>query len=218
MGYFITFLFIFGGVIFDGADVFINMDNIHWQSLYSYLRDCQFIGFSLLAFNICDYKKIEFKTMTFFMVLWRVFVTALNVFHGEPYYSPLFLVLLTTVYLTWIVKSLTMGKMTQAEEQPGAYVFYMPIHSFWGLLKAILNPWKGARYESVVVVNNRMVWAVNGREFVTRHIDDTDLAEKDGVKEYIGRNLTDVEISKLIHMVGKRAVPGIRDCRKLRVV
>ena len=218
MGYVIAFSMILCGL---GLDVWelikpINVDV--WQGWYSIVRDVQFIGFSLLAYLVCPYGKVRAKVATFFICFCRFLVCGVNLAGFDPRYPTIVVISMVLVYLTWLVKTGMMENMEQGEPKEGAYIFYMPIHSVWGLLKAVFVFWRGARYESIVIVQGEKLWAVNGKRFVTKLVKDTNLEEREGVKVYLGRCLTIAEVACLAQLVGKRAVPGIRDCRKLKVV
>lgn len=195
-----------------------HLNEAQWQLAYSTIRDLQFVGFAMFAFELCPFKRVELKVMAFLIVWWRVFVTCINALNLSSDYSPWFVIIVGGVYLLWLGKTWGMEELEDQEEQDGAYYFLMPIHSVWGLLKAIFIPWRHARYESIVLVQGDLIWAVNNKAFVVRSTYDTDLSQRDGVRRYIGRDLTTQELVKLNSMVGKRAIPGIRDCRKLRIV
>lgn len=217
MGYVIAFIMILCGIGLDVFELLSGLDLYVWQEWYSMARDIQFIGFSLLAYLICPFANVRLKVSTFFMCFWRVLVFCVNLIGIEPRYPTVVVVLMVALYLTWLVKTSMMGTLEQGEPQEGAYIFYMPIHSVWGILKAIFVFWRGARYESVVIVQGKKLWAVNGKRFITRLVKDTNLHEREGVKVYLGRMLTMAEVATLAQLVGKRAIPGLRDCRKLRV-
>lgn len=216
MGVVIAMGLILSGMSFDLYDFIYNMPFTQWEYWYSFVRDLQFIGFGLLSFSVCPYKRVELKVLTFFVILWRIFVAGINAAGIEAIYSPLFVVSATAFYLCWMARAGAMGKFKSEDPIDGAYIFYMPIHSSWGLLKAVFMPWEGARYESIVLVQGCMLWAVHDGRFITKRIEDTNLTERPGVRKYLGRNLTFQELNRLAHLVGKRAIPGIRDCRKLR--
>jgi hypothetical protein len=226
MGYVIAFSMILCGLCVDvwqllskveSLTFFAGLDLEAWQCWYSIVRDFQFVGFSLLAYLVCPYIKVRLKVATFFMCLWRVIVCCVNLTGIEPTYPTIVVLSMVVLYLTWLVKTGMMETLEQGEPQEGAYIFFMPIHSVWGILKAIFVFWRGARYESVVIVQGEKLWAVNGKRFITRLVKDTNLHEREGVKVYLGRMLTIAEVSTLAQLVGKRAVPGLRDCGKLRV-
>lgn len=218
MIYWMSFAMILNGVLGDLVTGCLSYSPDEWQQWYSISRDIQITGFALLAFAICDYNKIEIKTATFFLFIWRAFVTTLNLFELEVFYSPLFLIFMTCVYLTWLCKTAKMGVIDDQEEQPGAYYFLMPIHSVWGLLKSVFIPWEMARYESVVVIDKGNLWAVNNGRFIKKETKFTNIHIKTGAKVYLGRSFCRYEIAMLDSFVGKRCIPGIRDCRKLKIV
>ncbi len=214
----IVFLMVVSGVVSDAWQVTFKPTSDQWQVVYSSIRDLQFIGFALLAFELCPYKRVEFKVMTFFLIVFRIFVCVANLVHAKVEWSLAFVSAMALVYVIWLSKSAGMTEHEPQEEQEGAYYFLMPIHSMWGILKAVFMPWLHARYESVVLVQGDLIWAVHRRHFVVRSTHNTDLSSRAGVKRYIGRDLTSQELVKLNSMVGKRAIPGVRDCRRLRVV
>lgn len=217
MGYVIAFSMILCGIGLDVWELIKPLDVDVWQEWYSIVRDVQFIGFSLLAYFVCPYEKVRLKVATFFMCLWRFLVCFVNLAGFDPKYPTALVVAMVLVYLTWLVKTGMMETLEQGEPKEGAYIFYMPIHSVWGLLKAVFVFWRGARYESIVIVQGEKLWAVNGKRFITKLVKDTNLNEREGVKVYLGRVLTIAEVSCLVQLVGKRAIPGLRDCRKLMV-
>lgn len=217
MGYVIAFSMILCGFGLDVLELLSGLDFYAWQEWYSMARDIQFIGFSLLAYLVCPFAKPRLKVATFFMCLWRVIVCCVNLVGIEPMYPTIVVISMLALYLTWLLKTGMMETLEQGEPKEGAYIFYMPIHSVWGILKAIFVFWRGARYESVVIVQGEKLWTVNGKRFITRLVKDTNLHEREGVKVYLGRMLTIAEVSTLAQLVGKRAVPGLRDCWKLRV-
>jgi hypothetical protein len=217
MGYVIAFSMILCGLGLDVLDLVKTIDTDVWRGWYSIVRDVQFIGFSLLAYLLCPYEKVRLKVATFFMCLWRVLVCCVNLAGIEPRYPTFVVISMVLVYLTWLLKTGMMETLEQGEPKDGAYIFYMPIHSVWGLLKAVFVFWRGARYESIVIVQGEKLWAVNGKRFVTKLVKDTNLHEREGVKVYLGRFLTISEVACLAQLVGKRAVPGLRDCGRLKV-
>lgn len=217
MKYLIAFSMILCGLGLDTLDLIFDLPIEDWQPWYSTLRDIQLVGFSLLAYWVCPFVKIRLKVATFFMCLWKVFACLVNLIGIGPGYPTIAIVSMVALYLTWLVKTGMMETLEQGEPLEGAYIFYMPIHSVWGILKAIFVFWRGARYESIVIVQGEKLWAVNGKRFVTKLVGETDLDEREGVKVYLGRMLTISEVAALAKLVGKRAVPGLRDCRRLRV-
>jgi len=192
----------FAMILNGGVGEIIDPEN--WDYWYSISRDVQISGFALLAFAICDYNKIEIKAATFFLFIWRVFVTGINLFEPEMFYSPLFLTLPTCIYLTWLGKAAKMGVIKEVEPKPGAYYFLMPIHSVWGLLKSVFIPWEMARYESVVAVDNGFLWSVHKGKFSSVEVDKTNIARRNGAKIYLGRPFCRYEIAKLDKLVGKK--------------
>lgn len=213
----IVAVLVFSGAILDGTDAFLNMSVEAWQGWYAVAAEAQLIGFALVAFMACPYSRVKLKTASFFMVLWRVFVAAINWVGFPSMYSPAFLGFMGCFYVAWLSRSAFMGSIEQKDEVPGAYYFMMPIHSFWGLMKSVFIPWSMARYESVVAVEGGTMWAVKGGVFVIERVEETNIAKREGVRVYLGRNFTSHERMTLNHMVGDKATPGIRDCRRLKV-
>ncbi len=218
MLYWVSFAMILNGVIGDLVSSVLLYDIDTWQVWYSISRDVQLTGFALLAFSICDYNKIEMKTATFFLVIWRLAVSVINLFEFEIFYSPLSLAFLVCVYLTWLGKAAKMGTIDDVEPKHGAYYFLMPIHSVWGLLKSVFLPWEMARYESVIAVDDGMLWSVHKGRFSSVEVEKTNISNRNGAKVYLGRPFCRYEIAKLNELVGKKCIPGIRDCRRFKVV
>jgi|GEM_PF-5534492 len=218
MIYWMIFAMILNGVVGDLVTGCLSYSPDEWQQWYSIGRDIQITGFALLAFAICDYNKIEIKAATFFLFIWRVFVTALNLFDLEVFYSPLFLALMTCVYLTWLGKAAKMGVIEEVEPKPGAYYFLLPIHSFWGLLKSVFLPWEMARYESICLIDDGVLWSVHDGRFSCVLADKTNIEKKEGARVYLGDKLKCHQIAKLNSLNGKKCIPGIRDCRKFRKI
>lgn len=213
----IAFLMILSGIWLDVSDAIFTMPFEVWQGWYSIVRDIQFVGFSLLAFELCPYNGVEIKMATFFMLLWRVVVFGANALETDPGKAIWSVAVLTVVYLSWMARAILMGHIDEEEEKPGAYMFLMPIHSGWGLLKAIFMPWEMARYESVVMVDDGTAWFVHRWKFTQKHVCDTNLIDRQGVKRYLGRPLNGFEKMRLVKLVGTRAIPGLRDCRKFKI-
>lgn len=215
---------VFSGVVLDGVDAFLKWSDsfeelslVAWQGWYAVTAEAQLVGFALVAFIVCPYSRVELKAASFFMVLWRVFVAVVNLWEMPVFYSPVFLYSMMGVYLVWLSKAVLMGRYDATPEHPGAYYFYMPIHSVWGLLKSVFLPWEMARYESVFVVEGQTMWAVHHGRFVMRSVSETNIENRQGVKVYLGRGFTAGERLSLNSMIGDKAIPGLRDCRRLKV-
>jgi hypothetical protein len=206
------------GVALDNVDAWEALSLEQWQSWYAVTAETQLIGFAFLAFTVCPYRRVEFKAASFFMVLWRVFVAAVNWWGLPIFYSPVFLWGCGGFYLAWLLRAVGMKRHREGPAQEGAYYFYMPIHSVWDLVKSVFLPWSMARYESVFIIEGGTMWAVHHERFVIRQVADTNITSRIGVKVWIGRGLLAHERLRLNALIGKRAVPGIRDCRKLQVV
>lgn len=205
-------LLILSGLFFDLYSAAAGISIAEWQDIYSTVRDLQFIGFALLAFALCPYSKVEAKALTFFMVLWRIGVALINYFSIDPFYSPVLALFILIIYMAWVLRSLFMGEYNDRPEQPGAYHIFFPIHSYWGLLQSVFLPWHPARYESRMVSDGKNTWAISKKKFVK--YENLNIDNLDHVKVYLGRKLTDCEISFFDVLVGQPATPGWNDCRK----
>ena len=215
---------VFSGAVLDGVDAFLKWSDafgelslVTWQEWYAINAEAQLIGLSMVAFLACPYSRVKLKAASFFMVLWRIFVAVINCLDLPIIYSPAFLGSAWCLYLAWLSKSALMGTLEQKDEVPGAYYFMMPIHSVWGLIKSVFIPWRMARYESIVAVEGGTMWAVSDGVFVIKRVEETNISKREGVKVYLGRNFTSHERLALNHMVGDKAISGIRDCRRLKV-
>lgn len=187
-----------------------------WCSMFFYARDVQSVGLSLFAFLICPYSRTELKVSAFFLVLWRVLVFGINLFDVGQGYTAFTLSSMSAIYIVWFLKSWLMGEYGNSKKQPGMYKIFFPIHSIWGLLQAVFLPWHPARYESRMISDGEYVWCVNNRKF--SKYETGIIKNLDHVKVYMGRDMKATERAILNGMVGSKAMPPFRDCRKLMVV
>lgn len=188
-----------------------------WVEWFHVIRDLGTLGLAMLAVITCPYSRLELKALCTALMLWRAFVLLVNVVHADPVYSPVFLVAVAAAFLGMLwrcrdTKPIT-GGVPRADE---AYYVLMPVRTFWGVLQLLFCPWHPGRYESRAVVDNGYVCCVHKGRFRMLRESVTD-AHMVGVIVPLGRQLTDDERAKLSALMGKRAITGYRDCRKMLV-
>lgn len=212
-----AFAIMFSGYILDIGYYAEWLTEAQWCNLFLYARDIQTIGFALLAFLVCPYKRTELKVATFFLILWRVIVFGINCFDIGQGHTLLSLLSMSSVYLVWFIKACQMREYKRSKRQPGAYYIFFPVHSIWGLLQSVFLPWHPARYESRMISDGKRTWCVNKKEFVQYDNDKLNIEHLDHVKVYLGRLLSTGELMRLDLLQGSTVIPGWRDCREFLI-
>ncbi len=110
---------------------------------------------------------------------------------------------------------LIMPRVEIAPPMPGhAALVRVPIHTWQGLVQACFMPWRFARYETRAIIQDDQIWLVKRGRFVhCKHGGRSVLDKGDPVT--LRRPLSDRQLARLQKLVGKRKIPGIRDCSAL---
>lgn len=209
----------FFGFAVDITDaIFLQLTEQTWEYLYTLSRDLRLFGILLIAFKVCSYKNLHWKTFIFFMIIFQAIVIVINSTYLHKELNNITLLILNIFYITWLIKLRCMKKFIDKIPEPGqAYYILRPISSVLGLMQSVFIPWHPARYESRLIVNGVYVWSIHRRTFLKKHIKYTNIKELKGVRRPIKKPLTKQNIKKLDSLCGKKLIIGIRDCRNLLV-
>lgn len=201
-----------------GLDLFDHFHDIPhplWDDIAFMCKNIQILGVSILGCMFVPYSRIIPKTTLFMIATWRTIVIVINVVGMNPVLSPITVALMNSFYAAWLIRIVTMGKIESDKIVNGeAYYWLRPIHSIWGLIQAVTLPWHPPLYETRIMVQGSSVWLVYHGVFTKREISKTDLLIRKGTKVSLGRPLTWGEVERLDSLVGKKSIPGIRDCRE----
>lgn len=183
------------------------------------MQDITTMGIAAMAAVLCPWKNVRAKVMSFGVFMWRLIVLVINCLEIDPSVSPAILIFLGLSVVTMTMRNAYLCKLP-SDVQPTngeAYLAYLPVHSWAGLAQALLMPWHLGRYETRAMVDNGHVWLVHRHRFKRVHMPPERLVKQGAVLVPLGSHLTASEREKLDAMIGKRAIMGIRDCRKLVV-
>lgn len=206
------------GPVFDLVDYVVCIPRPLWDDIAYHIRDFQMLGIACIGCYACEYRMARLKAALFLVCIWKTWVLIANVFSFYTVSIPIIIFVLNSIYLFWLYRLSSMQ-----EKKPGtipeqyAFYFLMPIHSISGLLQSVFLPWHDPMYESRVIAQGSDVWLVNRGRFVKKKIKQTDMIYRDGVKVSLRRTLSSSEKKHLDSLVGKKSIPGIRDCRKFVV-
>ena len=110
---------------------------------------------------------------------------------------------------------LIMPRVEIAPPQPGhAALVRVPIHTWQGLVQACFMPWRFARYETRAIVQDDQIWMIRRGYFIHRKEGGRTVLDK-GDPVTLRRPLSERQLERLQKLVGKRKIPGIRDCSAL---
>lgn len=212
-------LLIFSGTILDALNIILPIGWESWLKLFNLSKDAQIFGALLLAHIYIQYKHIHLKVLTFFLCVWRIIVTGINATDLNTVINIYFIIGLSLIYYTWVYRLGHLKEINSTKpDHNEAYYIFLPINSIKGLLQAVFIPWQPARYETRLIVDGDFVYSVYRNKFSKKPKSKTDFDKLGGITIPLNRRLTFTERTKLDGLVGKRAIPGIRDCRRLLVV
>lgn len=216
----IGFILAMSGFLFDIFDIYIyRIPEQLFIDLQILIKDIKFVGISLVTAASCSYKLIKTKVLSFLFCIWSLSVTIIHGFMFDKELSIFFACIFQAIYLLWFFRLLLMKNIKSEVPEIGqAFYVWQPINSFWGILQAVFLFWYPARYETRIISDGQYVWSVHHNTFQKDHITETDINFIKGVRIPLGRKLKDSERNKLNSLVGKRAIFGYRDCRKLLVL
>ena len=204
-----------------GLDLFDSFHDIPrplWDDISFLCKNIQILGVSILGCMFIPYSSIIPKATLFFIATWRALVILINSLGINPAMSPFIVIALNLFYGIWLYRIVSVKPLV-SEKSPGPYAYYWlrKIHSPWGLFQAVFLPWYHPLYETRVMVQGNIVWLVYHGVFIRREISKTDLLTRKGTKVSLRRFLSKSEADHLDSLVGKKSIPGIRDCRELVV-
>ena len=75
-------------------------------------------------------------------------------------------------------------------------------------------PWRFARYETRAIVQDDQIWMIRRGYFIHRKEGGRTVLDK-GDPVTLRRPLSERQLERLQKLVGKRKIPGIRDCSAL---
>lgn len=215
----LSFVLIFSGFGLDGIDKIVGLSDPAWNLCSIIATDAQMLGALILANTQCPYSKLRLKGATFFLCVWRFTVLIINAVSWDASLSLMTVAILSCVFFLWLYRLSIMEPINSRE--PGgkeAYYIFMPINTFMGLFQAVFMPWYPARYETRMIVDGHFIWSVHRGVFSKKMVVHTDMEKLNGIKIPFGRRLQNTELMQLNSNIGKRAIPGFRDCRKFLIV
>ncbi len=214
----VSILFIFSGPLLDITDYIFRLPDAQWSYLYNQSKELQIIGAVLIAFTLCQYKFLHTKVLLFLAILFKTMTLIINGLYFDRVFSSFTLGIIVIIYLLLVFRFFFIYNIKERTPKPGdAFYILFPVSSFWGLMQAVFLPWHPARYETRMVCDGEFLWSVFQKQFIRTKVDDLNLDKIQGVRVSWGRKLLDTERALLDSRVGKKAQPGINDCRKLLV-
>ncbi len=205
---------LFSGFVLDFIDYKYTIPDYWWEQAAVIIKDIQIFGYSLVAWFFCQYKHLHAKVIMFLLCIWKFAVLLINIFLFYKEFSILTVLVLNAFYIVWCIRLLALRKIKTKEPKEGeAYFIFTDIKSLKGLLQAVFLPWHPPRYESRMICSHGKIYLVHHGEFIKTNIEDTNLKSTKGVKISLGRKLLKSEEDYLNSLIGKRMIPGIRDCR-----
>lgn len=225
---FISIILILSGSIFDIADIYLKTDFATWTDIHCALKDIQFLGFAIMCFTLCGYSNLKIKAFTFMLIIWRATVAVINSYIPD---SPIWYILapLYATYIFWLYRALSL------KDDPPIYIgntlyniynyknrtfnVLIPVNTFRGLLQALFTL-KNPKYETRLLVHGDKIFSVQRDQFVWQPYDETviqDLIEKAGARIKIIGLPKQKKLEKVLDLVGKNTIFGIRDCRRLEL-
>lgn len=228
LNHFISIIFILSGSIFDVVDEFLNTNYDTWVEIHCFLKDVQFIGFALLLFTVCNYKRLRIKALAFMLIIWRTLVCGLNIATPE---SPLWwaVTLMYAIYLIFLYRIYTLKDLPPiyltkddwpvVENTTKTFNILLPVNSFRGLLQILLTR-SSPKYETRLLVTNGYIYSVQNNRYVKQDYDPRvvkDLMQKAGARIKLIGYIDYSEVIRINSYLGKRTITGIRDCRRLEL-
>lgn len=228
LNHFLSITFILSGSVFDIVDEIIKTNYETWVEIHCFLKDLQFVGFALLLFTVCNYKRLKIKALAFMLIFWRTLVCGLNIASPE---SPLWwaVALMYAIYLIFLYRIYALKdcppqflgekEWTYIEKTQKTFNVLLPVNSFRGLLQILLTR-SSPRYETRLLVTGGYIYSVQNNKYVKQVYNAGvihDLMRKAGAKiKPIG--CVDTErVNKINNLLGKRTITGLRDCRRLEI-
>lgn len=223
-----SIIFILSGSIFDVVDEIINTNYDTWVEIHCFLKDVQFIGFALLLFTVCNYKRLRIKALAFMLIIWRTLVCGLNIAMPE---SPLLwaVTLMYAIYLIFLYRIYTLEdwppqflgvyEWSATEETQKTFNVLLPVNSFRGLLQ-ILFTRSSPKYETRLLITGGNIYSVQNNTYVKQKYNPDviqDLMQKTGARIKLISCVDSEEMQKVNELLGKRTITGIRDCRRLEL-
>lgn len=217
----LSLIFILSSTIFD----FINLPfGDLWLDIHLFLKDLMYIGFALLCYIQTPFKQLKLKTLLFMLIIWRVFIISINTIGlADNVYSLYFIYALYAVYTLYLARIFCMttklvkytGSVTQ--RKANSYNVFIPVHSWRGVVKALILINVDPRYETTLLINNKDIYYVKNKYFHTtenrpevlqRFVNKQEAMVS--IKYISPKNLK--EVKRLLH---KRSITGVRDCQRL---
>lgn len=219
----LSICFILASTIFD----FINMPfGYLWIDVHLFLKDLMYVGFALLCYIQTPFSQLKLKTLSFMLIIWRIGVIIINTAGlADNSYSLCFIYSLYAVYFLWIIRIYLInpclvrytGNGIQNKVQ--SYNIFIPVHSFRGLLKALILIHTDPRYETTILVNKKHVYHVKNKMF---HRSENKpevmerLVKKTSAMVNI-KNITPMRLKKVNNLLYKTSITGMRDCQRLKI-
>lgn len=205
------------GVFLDMYDSFCTIDDAYWFDCLLISSNIKMLGALLALFVVCDYSKIRTKVLSFHLLIWQIVVIIYNSGLLFDNINTTTIFLLTFLYMFWVLRLSLMPHIKDSEPKfNSAYYILYPINSIKGIMQAIFIPWHSPRYETRMISDGIYVWYISNGVFKKRPLHTINLPAN-GVKYPIDKILTYKKRSDLDSLVGKRAIPGIIDCRKFLI-
>lgn len=194
------------------------LDLKDWDFWYLTMADIRTIGYALLTYTLCPYGFTRVKMFAVVCVFWSVTAFIVNLSPLGPERYGTIISIFFCIFLIWLWRVFFSYKIPEFEfdnDPEWAYYYLIPIHSALGLIQALFFWWRPAYYESRVLIDpsSGCGWLVHNGQF--KRVSTRCLVSRiKGVRVSLERRLTPDEISNLEDLVGKPAIPGIRDCRR----
>jgi len=216
-------LLMLSGYILNLYDLLFNLDfKTTWTDLYCIKQDLQYLGALLFCYHFCPFERLKLKTLLFMLISWQIFILILNPLEIYNIYflsipSIIYSVLILRIFL--IKSNLETYDSTSPIKKTLTYNIFIPVHSFRGLIQAILLFWRDPRYETTILVNNDKVYYVKNKTFHAEN-KNVEIIERLVNKTHAKIKITHItprkkrQINKLLY---KRAIVGLKDCSKLKI-
>lgn len=215
--------FMLVGSLFDIYDLIFDLDfKTIWLNAHLFIKDLFALGSVLLSYHLCGFERLKLKTFLFLMCVWRLFIL---LFNPLEIYNIYFILIPYAIYTVLLLRiflfnaELITYTNSNVLKNIITYNIFIPVHSFRGLIQALLLFWRDPRYETTILVNSDKMYYVKNKHFHTEN-KSVEIIERLINKTHAKINvkyLAPKKKQKINKLLYKRAITGFKDCSKLKI-
>lgn len=154
------------------------------------------------------------------LAIWRGAVLVVNAVGLPPSWSDAYAVGTLVTYWVYVLRVLYARRITTAYAGDAeSHAIYVPLHSYWGVLQAAFLPWRHPLYESRMLTDGDTVWLVHRGRFISAPWGSVrqQVVDSGAAFRPLKKPLSPGAVAALNRLVGRKAVPCVRDCHRLEV-